>query len=233
MRDHKPISLESHLASLPLFAGISTGDIERIARSAKLIQARKGDVLFRAGEACTGFHLLVFGQIKLAFTSSQGTEKIVEIVQQGHSFGEAIMFLEKAYIVFAQALQDSMLIHIPKTAILNELEHDHGFAKKMLAALAKRTHDLMMDVEAYSLLSAKQRVISYLMSDVSQAATASNKLEFELTTNKGVIASRLNITQEHFSRVLHDLSENGLLEVSGKHIRIPSVSNLLKSQDKP
>ena len=151
MRDHKSISLESHLAHLPLFAGMAASDIELIARCSELIHAQKGDVLFRAGVACTGFHLLVFGQVKLAFTSSQGNEKIVEIIQQGQSFGEAIMFLDRTYIVFAQALQDSMLIHVPKAAILNELEHDYEFTRKMLAGLAKRTHDLMTDVEAYSL----------------------------------------------------------------------------------
>lgn len=233
MRDHKPISLENHLANLPLFSDIDIGHIERIAKSARVVHAKKGDVLFRSGDPCTGFHLLVFGQIKLAFTSSQGTEKIVEIVQQGQSFGEAIMFLDKNYIVFAQALQDSMLIHVSKTAILNELEQDHNFAKKMLSALAKRTHDLMSDVEAYSLQSARQRIISYLLTDISQLDDAPDQLEFELSIGKGVIASRLNITQEHFSRVLHELSENGLIEVNGKHIRIPSVLKLLKSRDYP
>ena len=88
-------------------------------------------------------------------------------------------------------------------------------------------------VEAYSLQSAKQRIIGYLMIDVPQAAIDSDQLEFELTAGKGVIASRLNITQEHFSRVLHDLSDSGLLEVHGKKIRIPSVSKLLKTQDNP
>lgn len=233
MRDHKPISLESHLANLPLFSGIATADLERIARGSKLVSASKGDVLFRAGDACSEFHLLVYGQVKLAFTSTQGTEKIVEIVRQGQTFGEAIMFLDRAYIVFAQALQNSMLIHISKAAILNELEHDHSFARKMMAALAKRTHDLMVDVEAYSLLSAKQRIIGYLMSDTPPDAIDSNQLEFELTAGKGVIASRLNITQEHFSRVLHDLCDLGLIEVSGRHIRISNVSNLLKYQSKP
>lgn len=233
MRDHTPISLESHLANFPLFSAIGAGGIERIARSSKLVDARKGDVLFRAGDACSGFHLLVYGQVKLAFTSTQGAEKIVEIVQQGQTFGEASMFLECTYIVFAQALQDSMLIHIPKAAIFDELEHDHSFAKKMMAALAKRTHDLMLDVEAYSLLSAKQRIIGYLMSDAPPSAIASNQLEFELTAGKGVIASRLNVTQEHFSRVLHDLSHQGLINVRGRYIRIPSVSNLLNCQNKP
>lgn len=233
MRDHKPISLESHLANLPLFTGIATADLERIAQASKLISAPKGNVLMRVGDACLGFHLLVFGQVKLAFTSNQGTEKIVEIVRQGQTFGESNMFLDKAYIIYAQTLQDSMLIHVPKAAIINELEHDQGFVKKMLAALAKRTHDLMVDIEAYSLLSAKQRIIGYLMSEMSTGEVVSDNIEFQLSAGKGVIASRLNITQEHFSRVLHELANDGLIAVSGKRIQIPSVSNLLKYLNMP
>jgi CRP-like cAMP-binding protein len=50
----------------------------------------------------------------------------------------------------------------------------------------------------------------------------------ELAANKGVIASRLNLTQEHFSRILHDLIELGLIAVDGKRIHIPSVPKLQK-----
>ena len=45
-------------------------------------------------------------------------------------------------------------------------------------------------------------------------------------TNKGVIASRLNLTQEHFSRILHELTELGLIVVEGRKIHIPSVAKL-------
>ena len=47
-----------------------------------------------------------------------------------------------------------------------------------------------------------------------------------LPTNKGIIASRLNLTQEHFSRILHELSEKGLVVVEGRKIHIPDVGKL-------
>jgi CRP-like cAMP-binding protein len=47
-----------------------------------------------------------------------------------------------------------------------------------------------------------------------------------LPTNKGVIASRLNLTQEHFSRILHELSDKELISVEGRKIHIPDVEKL-------
>lgn len=230
MNSNHPINIEALLTHIPLFEGLAAEEITRIARSSREIHVSKGDILFHKGDACNGFHLLVYGQVKLAFTSQQGSEKVVEILQQGQSFGEAIMFMEKPYIVFAQALTDSLLIHVSKHAVFDELERDHALCRKMLAGMALRLHQLMNDVESYSLHSGKQRIIGYLLRELPEGDLNGDAVAVTLPTNKGVIASRLNLTQEHFSRILHELTELGLIIVEGRKIHIPSVANLKKHE---
>ncbi len=48
----------------------------------------------------------------------------------------------------------------------------------------------------------------------------------ELSAGKSVVASRLNMTPEHFSRVLHELQSAGLIEVDGRMVRILDVERL-------
>lgn len=230
MRDFQPIQIDTLLSRIPLFEGLAPEELAKMAKGVHQIRVAKGDTLFRQGDACTGFHVLVYGQIKLGISSPQGTEKVVEIIQAGQSFGEAIMFMDKAYFVFAQALTDSLLLHISKAAIYEELAADHAFVRKMLAGMAMRLHQLMIDVESYSLHSGTQRVIGYLMHELPEHEQANDNVVLELATNKGVIASRLNLTQEHFSRILHDLIGLGLIVVDGKRILIPSMSKLQKHQ---
>jgi len=230
MRDFQPIQIDTLLSRIPLFEGLAPEELAKMAKGVHQIRVAKGDTLFRQGDACTGFHVLVYGQIKLGLSSPQGTEKVVEIIQAGQSFGEAIMFMDKAYFVFAQALSDSLLLHISKAAIYEELAADHAFVRKMLAGMAMRLHQLMIDVESYSLHSGTQRVIGYLMHELPEHEQEKDNVVLELATNKGVIASRLNLTQEHFSRILHDLIGLGLIVVDGKRILIPSMSKLQKHQ---
>ena len=230
MNSNHPINIEALLTHIPLFNGLAPEEIARIAHGTREIHASKGDILFHKGDACNGFHLLVYGQIKLAFTSQQGNEKVVEILTQGQSFGEAIMFMEKPYIVFAQALTDSLLLHVSKQAVFDELARDHNLCRKMLAGMAMRLHQLMNDVESYSLHSGKERIIGYLLRELAEEDLNGINVAVTLPTNKGVIASRLNLTQEHFSRILHELSELGLIVVEGRKIHIPSVANLRKHE---
>jgi CRP-like cAMP-binding protein len=230
MPTNHPVNIEALLTHVALFNGLASEEIARVAHATREIQIVKGETLFHRGDVCTGFHLLVYGQIKLTFTSAQGNEKIVEIISQGQSFGEAIMFLDKPYVVSAQALADSMLLHVSKTAIYEELEHDYLLARKMLAGMAMRLHQLMNDVESYSLHSGKQRIIGYLLRELPESEQNGSNVTLTLLANKGAIASRLNLTQEHFSRILHELSDLGLIVVEGKKIHIPNVSNLRKHE---
>lgn len=230
MNSNHPINIEALLSHIPLFNSLAPEEIARIARGTREVHAAKGDILFHKGDPCNGFHLLVYGQMKLAFTSSQGTEKVVEILSQGQSFGEAVMFMEKPYIVFAQALSDSLLLHISKAAVFDELQRDHNLGRKMLAGMAMRLHQLMTDVESYSLHSGKERIIGYLLRELPANSLDATQVVIQLPTNKGIIASRLNLTQEHFSRILHELTDDGLIVVEGRKIHIPSVPNLRKHQ---
>lgn len=223
---HTNLKVHAFLSNLPLFSDLREKDIERIGMGTTSLHAEKGETLFRRGDPCNGFHVVVYGQIKLGFTSAQGAEKVVEIIGPRQSFGEALMFLERPYIVTAQALADSMLLHVAKAAVFREIEADPLFARRMLAGLSRRLHGLVSDVESYSLRSGAQRVIGYLLRDDFEHHVAGKAIEVTLPTTKNIIASRLNLTPEHFSRVLHELSVAKLIEVDGRTVRILDVDRL-------
>jgi CRP-like cAMP-binding protein len=219
------IKVHAFLANLPLFKEGSAEEIERIAQGTRSVHASRGETLFHKGDTPEGFYLVVYGQVKLAFISPQGADKVVEIIGPGMSFGEAVMFLEMPHVVYAQTLADSLLLHVSKTVVFNELEHNANFARKMLGGLSRRLHGIITDVEAYCMHSGAQRVIGYLLRDAEQAQ-GNAQADVMLPTNKGVIASRLNLTPQHFSRILHDLTQAGLVTVDGRTIHIADVDRL-------
>lgn len=220
------IDVHSILANLPLFNEISAEEINRIALGAREQRLARGDKLFHGGDASHGFYIVVYGQVKLAFTSSKGVEKVMKLVGPGQSFGEAVMFLDKPYPLSAHVLADSLLLHISKTVVYEEIARDPAFCRKMLAGLSMRLHGLVQDVESYSLHSSTQRVIGYLLQHETANPVAGKAPHIRLTASKTIIASRLNITPETFSRILHDLSATGLISVEGKDITIQDIEKL-------
>lgn len=220
------LNIPALLARTPLFQGLSASELADIAAGSRELALTRSEILFHRGDPSDGFFLLVYGQVKLAFISPQGGEKVVELISAGQTFGEAVMFMNKPYPVTASALAECQLIHIDKTVLFAELDHDPQLARKMLAGMSMKLHNMLSDVESYSLQSARERVIGYLLREVPEDAPGDRPVEITLSTSKGTIASRLNITQEHFSRILHDLENHQLIKIAGRSITIADLRAL-------
>lgn len=221
-----------YLSVLPLFSDLSTGELEKVATGCELRRLARGNVIFRVGDPCEEFHVTVTGQIKLYVLSPNGQEKVIEVIGPGGSFGEALMFTNNPYIINGQALTRTLLLTVKKSAVIEEVERDARFAMRMLAGMSRRLHALVRDVEAYSLQSGVQRVIGYLLRDRDDAdAQGSDDITVTLPVSKATVASRLSLTPEYFSRVLHDLEAAGLVVVHKRDVRIPDVQRLARYPD--
>jgi len=194
------LDIASVLARLPLFSVLTPELITHLVVAARERSLARGEVLFHRGDPSKGFYVVVTGQIKLAFSSERGNEKVVELIGPQQSFGEAVMFMDRPFPVFAEALADCRLLYIGRDTVFQ-----------------------LIDVESYSLQSSMQRVIGYLLQHVPDQTGSA---ELALPTSKQVIASRLNLTPETLSRILHELAEAQLIRVHGRQITIIDLARL-------
>jgi CRP/FNR family transcriptional regulator, dissimilatory nitrate respiration regulator len=237
--------LPRYLSVLPLFQEMAPDELQRLAAGCRLRRLVRGDSLFRVGEVCDEFHVTVTGQVKLFAISPAGQEKVIELIGPGSSFAEALMFTDRPYIINAQALTDSLVLSVGKAVVVAEIERDSRFAMRMLAGISRRLHGLVRDVQAYSLHSGTQRVIGYLLRDLPEtgleieaggampcapASTPPAGMTVSLPVSKATIASRLSLTPEYFSRVLHELVAEGLIEIDKRDVRIPNPLALARYQ---
>ncbi|MEY4752733.1 MAG: hypothetical protein RJA44_408 [Pseudomonadota bacterium] len=235
--DTRAFDLPRYLSVLPLFTDLNRPELERLALGCQLRRLTRGDTVFRVGEPCEEFHVTLRGQVKLYALSAAGQEKVIELIGPGQSFAEALMFTDQPYIISAQALSDTLLLSVGKAAVTAEIEREPRFALRMLAGISRRLHGLVHDVQAYALHSGTQRVIGYLLRDLAldadegQSCTpARRELHVSLPVSKATIASRLSLTPEYFSRVLHELEGAGLIEIDRREIRIPDTERLARHQ---
>ena len=220
-----PIPVSQFLANVPLFSGLGDESLERIAAEAVPVYAARGADVFHGGEQCSGMYAVLFGHLKLALRAAQGGERVIDLVGPGQTMGEAAVFLDQPYYATATALADSKLVHIPKATMQAEVDRNSGFARRLIVNLSRRVYQRVSDMESYTMCSATDRVVHYLLNDLPQPGQDDAE-SVTLPAPKGVIASRLNLTQEHFSRVLRDLISAGLIKVDGRAIRISDVNGL-------
>jgi CRP/FNR family transcriptional regulator, dissimilatory nitrate respiration regulator len=224
------IDLPRYLAALPLFDDADPEELKRLAQGSSLRGYDRGQTVFRTGERCDAFHVSVIGHVKLFVLSSGGQEKVIEIAAPGQTFAESLMFTGSPYNVNAQALTGALVLSVRRDTVVAEIERDPRFSMRMLGLISRRVHGLERDVEDYTLCNGAQRVVSYLLRDVPDASCCRGPLVVSLPVSKATVASRLSLTPEYFSRVLHELEAQGLIEVERRQIRIPDAARLAACQ---
>jgi len=214
------------LKNVPLFREMNEEHLRYVAEHARFFTLEKDQFVFHKGDTCKGLYIVVQGNIKISFLSMDGKEHVARIVVPGQSFAEAMAFLKKPSPATVQAMTPARVLLIPSEVIFKCINESSPCARNMLAGLSRRLHLLIMELESVTLHSSQQRIIGFLLQHIQAEADKTNKTQIRLEINKSTIASLLNITPETLSRILRQLSEEGLINVHGRVIQIKDIEKL-------
>lgn len=219
------VRMESLLAHLPLLQGLPPRDLARIADATDRIPLARGDVLFRQGDAVTGFHAVVYGRVKLLHRGTDGRDRVVDVVEPKRSFGEPVMFLDRPYIVTAVALADTLVLRVRKDAVLAELARNPALASRIIGMLAQRIEALVHELHDAAVGTGAHRFIGWVLRQPAAQAVQGAAV-VTLPTAKRLLAARLKVSPEHLSRILGELVDAGLIAVRGRDVLVPDVARL-------
>jgi CRP-like cAMP-binding protein len=90
--------------------------------------------------------------------------------------------------------------------------------------MSRRLHGAIQDIDQLTLQNAGMRVIQLLLQSAPDQTMNRYSLDWE--TPKQVLASRLSVRPETFSRILQRLSRKGLISVQGKSIEVLDLKAL-------
>ena len=212
----------AEIASVPLFHSLSPDQLRRIAAHMQRLELADGEQLFAQEQEAAAFYLLQSGNIVLKRTSMKGDEKVMEIVQPGQTFAEAVMFMDRhTYPVSAAASGHSILIEINSENFKSVLAESIDTCFRIMGDLSVRLRRWVEEIDRLTLQNATCRIMGYLNNQLPQ--DADGVVEVVLPAPKNRIASRLSITPETLSRIFSELQHEGLLSIRGKVVSIHDI----------
>lgn len=210
---------EREIRRSPLFSSINKEVVDEIFLTSDLVRRRQHEMLFSQGDNAEHFYILRTGSVRLFLLAPDGGEKTINILQPGSSFAEAVMFIESGnYPVSCEFLEDGEVFSFNNTTYLNILKKNPDISLWVMADLSRQLQERVSEIGDLCLNSATNRLISYLLSFIPEGTTEATVVH--LPTQKSVIASRLSIQRETFSRILGKLKKLKMIEVHGNDIRL-------------
>lgn len=211
-----------------LFADLSDDYLTMIAENTQHLVEPKGKILFLHGDEAQYCYLMLHGWIKLFRETLDGTEAVFDVVTKGHIFGQFAIFNHNIHDYTAQAIEAIGALLIPTSILQRLVAQDQRFALNMLHHMASHQRMQTDEIEHLALQSAPQRIGCFLLSLCKSARHTHPKesIELQLPYDKTLIASRLGMKAETFSRALAKLKEETGITIKGSTITVHGTDSL-------
>lgn len=206
-----------------LFERLNEAELNRIAAHATLLDLPAGKTLFVQDDPCRHFYFIRSGMVKLFRISPGGSEKVMELTGPGQTFAETAMFAGK-YPTHAVALDETKLIVFDCKDFCAQLHDNIEMCFRLMDNMSLSMYGLINEIDQITQHSGTERLVRYLLDQIPAGTHPSPSIR--LSVPKQVIASRLNIKPETFSRVLAKLRQDGLIEVHDDTILLKDAAML-------
>tara|TARA_R110002124_G_scaffold149220_1_gene314934 strand:- start:73344 stop:74048 length:705 start_codon:yes stop_codon:yes gene_type:complete len=214
----------NNLKHISLFKGCESAFFDELETQGQSLTCPKGRILFISGEQADRFYYIKSGWVKLFRETLDGTQAVVDILPAGHVFGETSIFSNNNYPYSAEVVESAEVIALPTLVLKTEVENNNKLALNMLNHMARYRAQQDKEIEHLSIQNASQRIGCFLLSLAKQDSVGATTIR--LPYDKTLVASRLGMQPETFSRALAKLRDKTGIQVNGATINVDNLKQL-------
>ncbi|WP_322042147.1 helix-turn-helix domain-containing protein [Paraburkholderia sp. J67] len=207
--------------------GLTQDDLPKLeALICNARSVRRGDALYRAGDAFDTLYAVRSGSLKTVMAHRDGREQVTGLRLAGDPLGIDGISTE-AHSWSAVALEDSSVCIIPYSALKHLCRETGAMQDRLNRLMSEQLIRESSQMMVLGSLSADERVAAFLL-DVSErnGQRGYSYAEFNLRMTREDMGSYLGMTLETVSRTLSRFQKRGLIDAQGKLIRIIDIEGL-------
>ena len=199
------------LERFPFFAGLPAARLDAVLDQAQLVRAPKGSVMFRPGQPCRGFPLLLEGSVRVSQTSPAGREIVLYHVEpgQGCLLSGGCLLGDADYAAAGVAETEVTLLSIPPALFQQLLVEHEPFRRFVFGMYGERLAQVMQLVEEVAFRRLDSRLAQLLVERGPVVAATQQKL-----------ADELGSVREIVSRLLRQFESRGWVELGRERITV-------------
>jgi CRP/FNR family transcriptional regulator len=227
MEDHEvgqgPIEL---LRSVPLFADLEEGELERFSRVAVARSFPAGTRVFHEGDHSDACYIVRDGSFRVTREHSDGRAITLAALGPGDIFGELAMLDGEVRSASVEALTDGELLALPAGEVRALLARHPEITVKLIAALVRRLRTANERISRQSFQTVPSRVAGVLSQLVAEESPRSEGGEVTIRMNQTDLAQLAGTSRESVSRFLADLERAGVVRPGRGRVTILEPAKL-------
>lgn len=215
------------LRHLPLLAGLSEVELQRIAQVAVARSFPKGARVFHEGDESDACYVVRSGEVRVTREHSDGRAIALATLGPGEIVGELAMLDGEVRSASVEALSDVELLAISAPDMRGLLERNPEITSKLVIALTRRVRETNERVSRQSFQTVPSRVagvLSQLVDEDGLSPTGRDGLTIRM--NQADLAQLAGTSRESVSRFLAVLERAGVVRVGRGRVTVLEPARL-------
>lgn len=215
------------LSRMPLFAGLTKGELRRVARITTRQRFARHQVIIKAGERGNVFFLLSRGTVRVSVEGNQGKEVVLGVLYPHDFFGEMALLDGLPRSATVTAMEESEVLAITRQDFLECIQKVPQVAAKIIITLSLRLRRTDQKIGSLALLRAPRRVARTLL-ELAQAQgyPTPEGIIVDLRFTRQELAELAGVSRETFARLLTRFQHMGVLLIERRKLLIPDTHRL-------
>lgn len=213
---------DSVLATLP------PAELEIIESNMIFRKYKKRQSIFVEGAFPSGVFYLKQGKVKKFKSDRDGKEQIIYICSTGELFGYPALLSGETYSDSAAALEESTIGFIPKDDFMRVLEQSTALSNNLLKNLSHEFGVLSNSIVTFAHRTVRERLaLSLLILKEKYRDKDEKNKPAEISLSREDLSNVVGTAVETLARLLHEFKDEGLIETSGRVIRVLDVKKMI------
>jgi len=209
MHAHNPVAPpgDELLAAVPELRGLEDPAARAVLAASRLVHLPAGTAVFRDGDACRDYMLLVSGSVRIQKVGDSGREIVLYRLHpgQGCVLTTSCLLAGRPYPAEGVAEDEVTALAIPHAAFERGLAESPSFRRFVFSTYSRRLAELITLIEAVAFGRFEVRLAHYLVHHAPA--------EGPLRLTHGRLAQELGSAREVVSRQLKDFERRGLVRL--------------------
>ncbi len=159
---------QRYLSEIEIFADLSRGEIDHLAKTTTMFTTDKGKVLYFPEDAGEVVFLLKKGKVQLYRLSSEGRKLAIATLGPGSIFGEMSLIGQGMYNTFAEAMEDCLICIMSRQEMAQLLANKPQIALRILEVMGRRLQQAETQLEEVAFKKVPERLALVLLRLVSE-----------------------------------------------------------------
>lgn len=229
--DNSTNCIEILVKNNSVFNTLKEDEIELLYQNYTCTSFKKNEIIYKESEHPSGLICLQKGKVKIYKEGIGGREQIVRMAKPVSFIGYRALFADENYIASAQAIENSVVCTIGKSALEQILRQNSEFALRIIKSLASELGFANKRTVTLTQKHIRGRLAESLLFLKDTYGLEEDGYTINIYLSREDIAHLSNMTTSNAIRTLSAFAKEGIIDVNGRRISIKDNKKLERISD--